>query len=291
MNARKRTAYWRQFHVYHITLENAWTERIQAALKQQLSPFVAHIRLYGLEDAVMRLESLIQGDPIRAVLIKLYTTIFPVYANTVTNQLEDEYGKELTRRKFFGTTNDFWLSLVNDYIRTYTANKVVDITDTTKELIRRQIAAGLEQQLSIDDMIQLILDNSINPYRARAIARTEITGILNAAAQGAALQTGLLLRKVWISSLDFRTRRLPVSKFDHYKMDGVTEPITHPFNVNGDLIDYPGDPKGAKGNIIQCRCTHAHEAVRDSNGRLIRNEFTSVVPSRASAGLTRIIGI
>jgi len=37
-------------------------------------------------------------------------------------------------------------------------------------------------------------------------------------------------------------------------MDGVRVPLNENFNVDGEMLEYPGDPSGSAGNIINCRC-------------------------------------
>lgn len=277
MNKRQRFSYWRAYNRWHLSLENEWTARIAKAIVDQVRPFADYALAYGAENALARLEILVNGEPIREVLIRLYRTVFPRSARRMTDMLEQQYVDEL-REKFFGTTNAVWLDYVVEFINIYVANKVVEITETTKQRIRSKIEQALANGDGIEDVIQELISEEINYPRARRIARTEITGITNSASQAAARETRLLLQKIWISAQDNRTRRLPRDRYDHLHADGQTVPISIPYNINGDLIDFPGDPKGAKANVINCRCTEAYEAIRDNNGRIIRSLSTSVLP-------------
>ena len=76
--------------------------------------------------------------------------------------------------------------------------------------------------------------------------------------------------KVWISALDARTRQAPDSKFDHYDMNQKRVPLDKPFNVSGEKLMFPGDPKGSGGNVINCRCSVAQVVRRDKDGNIIR---------------------
>ena len=42
------------------------------------------------------------------------------------------------------------------------------------------------------------------------------------------------------------------------------------FNVSGEMLSFPGDPKGRAGNVVNCRCTVAIVPKRDSQGNLVR---------------------
>lgn len=291
MNARKRLAYWRNYHRYVLNQENKFTPIIQRALLQQIKAVIDSMRRQGVENTINELSILVTATPIQEALIKLWYAIFPPYATAITRDLENEYAVELGLKKFFDTPNKYWLQIINDYILASVPGQVRDITEYTRTWIQMQIRKGLEQQMSIDEIVQLIITSDISASRARVIARTNITTVTNGAGKAAARETKLLLRKTWISAQDNRTRRIPRDRYDHLNMDGVTVNMDEMFNVNGDMIDYPGDPRGAAANIIQCRCTTAYEAVRDRNGRIIRNEFTSVMGPRTTGGAQQIITI
>ncbi len=69
-----------------------------------------------------------------------------------------------------------------------------------------------------------------------------------------ATATGLKMEKEWIATKDKRTRRRPKNAFDHAVMDGKMVDLNAPFEVQGDKLMFPGDPRGKAANIIQCRC-------------------------------------
>lgn len=291
MNKRKRLAYWRNYHRYALSVENTYTPLMQKELLLQLKAVINNLHQSGIDQTLNSLNDIVNSDGVKRALLRMWYGMFPRRAETVTNQLEAEYATELVRKKFFDTPNRYWSEIINEYIMSSLPDQLAEITEFSKEWIRRQIQKGLEQQMSVDEMVQFIIGNDISASRARSIVRTNITTITNGAGKAAAKETKLLLRKFWISAQDNRTRRLPRDRYDHLHMDGVAVNIDEKFNVNGDLIDYPGDPHGAAANIIMCRCTTAYEAVRDSSGRIIRNEYTTVIGARRLGGQQQIITI
>ena len=84
------------------------------------------------------------------------------------------------------------------------------------------------------------------------------------------------MEKEWISAEDARTRGFENTQgFDHYHMNGVKVGEKEKFVLNSnkygqDLLEFPGDPKGKAGNLVNCRCTIALVPKRDDDGNLIR---------------------
>ncbi len=45
----------------------------------------------------------------------------------------------------------------------------------------------------------------------------------------------------------------------HEDADGQEVPIDEPFDVDGEDLDYPGDPNGSDGNVINCMCIMSYD--------------------------------
>lgn len=93
--------------------------------------------------------------------------------------------------------------------------------------------------------------------RAMTIARTETHKAANTSqyyrASVASQDSELDVIVEWISTNDGRVRD------DHKHADGQTRPIGQPFNVGGELLMYPSDPKGSAANVINCRCVLGYD--------------------------------
>lgn len=149
-----------------------------------------------------------------------------------------------------------------------------NITDTTKEQIRKFLIQGQKEGLTMPEIIALLKTTGITNYRAELIARTETARAANLGSMIGALSTGLVTNKEWIAAKDARTRRMPRDANDHYHMDGVQVAIDQMFVVPAkEYIDnmlHPGDPLAHAGNVCNCRCTLGYEAVRGPDGKLKR---------------------
>lgn len=158
--------------------------------------------------------------------------------------------------------------------------RIVSVKQEFVEYIKGIITQAYNEGLTTREMALRITEfiDSREFYRWQAlrIARTETTTIANFATIMSVSNSNLVYEKTWISALDARTRRRPKSFFDHREMNGVKVDIDKPFNVNGELIDFPGAPftqsgnRTSAGNVINCRCTIALTPKRDRQGRLIR---------------------
>jgi hypothetical protein len=122
--------------------------------------------------------------------------------------------------------------------------------------ITRILSNGLDDGLSVPDIaaqIEQRLTASGSDYwpnRATTVARTEAIGASNAGAYAAALSDPTPgMNKTWIATLDGRTRPA------HREADGQAVPVGDPFIVDGQPLDFPGDPRGSAGNVINCRCS------------------------------------
>lgn len=128
--------------------------------------------------------------------------------------------------------------------------RITSVADTTRSQIISAVARGYSDglgQIGIGKYIRDLIP-SMSTARAGLIARTETHGAANFGAAEAAKETGLPLRKEWISAEDARTRP------DHDAANGQVVGRDEPFRVGGEALDYPGDPAGSAGNTINCRC-------------------------------------
>ena len=149
-------------------------------------------------------------------------------------------------------TKDFenFNRLIQAFITTVGATKVSQITETTEDQIRQSINAGIEDGLGTAAIASNIRSRApvIAGVRSLVIARTETHSAAMWAQVTAIEDTGLELRKEWVSAADERTR------IDHSSANGQIVGPKEMFNVGGEELEFPGDPNGSAENIINCRC-------------------------------------
>ena len=140
------------------------------------------------------------------------------------------------------------------YIRKYAARKVKAVNDATKARIAIEIQRGIDDGLTGREVAENIREKGLvdSAYRSQVITRTESHAAANAGSLESAMETGVVLEKEWIFTEDERTRDGEDGGFDHTGVENVK--VDEPFIVSGEKLQYPGDPAGSAGNVINCRC-------------------------------------
>ena len=212
----------------------------------------------------------------------LYNAYLDMY-NLIGTVHGERVGKGINRdiKDFSSITfQSEWQRNLFNWILDNVGFRIVSVRSEFIKYIQRLVAESFSQGLSTRELAvqihKLINRRDFYRWEALRIARTESTLAANRAGMVAAETSGLLYDKVWVSIPDARTRRKPEDKFDHLVMDGVQIPKDDFFNVQGELIAFPGSDvkkdgtRSSAGNVINCRCTAAVVVRRDSNGRIIR---------------------
>lgn len=171
---------------------------------------------------------------------------------------------------------DLFSYTILQYLQTQGLDQLAaDITQTTKDQIRRYLVQSAEKNLTLPETIVLLRGAGITDYRAELIARTETGRAANIGSMVGATSTGLVTVKEWIAAKDNRTRRIPRDQFDHLNMDGTKIPMDATFKIQNkkggfEFMLHPCDSSGSAGDVCNCRCTLGYEAQRDKNGKLLK---------------------
>jgi len=259
------TKLWRQYNAFRKRKAAEFVPAIYKALQAQIKYYAATQDLNNLPQ-----------QPMQEVLRELYSVTGHQWATfTFYNVLKDagvKYQEPLIRIKRAGAIglNEEFVNAILEFFQTDLFNTVTNITETTRTFIREQVELGIQQQLSLDEIINNMLSSEINKTRAALIARTETMKAANAAEQVGTDKTNLQTRKEWISVQDHRTRH------DHITVDGSIVPDGSPFNVGGYLMLRPGANKTTDGQrvpakeICNCRCVIGRVVLRGRDGLPLR---------------------
>jgi SPP1 gp7 family putative phage head morphogenesis protein len=146
--------------------------------------------------------------------------------------------------------------LASDYLAA-ARNRLVGVGDLIWNAVRVQLSEGYAAGESTHQLAARIRDVvDVTAPRANTIARTEVVSAVNAASllqMKLAGFTDVECLKRWIATEDERTRPA------HYAADGQAVPLSKPFQVGGEGLQFPGDPTGRADNVINCRCTLEYE--------------------------------
>lgn len=220
------------------------------------------------DNYMLTIDKTITIDEILQAYFKVYSEVGLIHGERVGKSINKQI-KEFTLRSFlsmFERTLLEWLFRNSSYRITSVKNT---LTSYIQEILSFGIAEGKTISELATDLQTRINQRNFYRWQALRIARTETTAAANYASVVAADVSGVESEKVWVSSHDARTRQPPDSKFNHYVMDAVRVDYDKPFNVSGEMLEFPGDPKGSAGNVINCRCSAAVVPKRDSEGNIV----------------------
>lgn len=124
----------------------------------------------------------------------------------------------------------------------------------SQKKLNKQISLGILEGESLDKIATRLCNNlcTTNFNKMRTFARTAMTGAQNEGrlfSYENAKALGIKVKKQWMCTLDSHTR------IEHQKLDGQTQDIDKPFEVDGLKIRYPGDPTAEAALVFNCRCT------------------------------------
>ncbi len=255
---------WEQYNSFHKRYTAKYKPAIYKALQDQVNYYIKTKDLANLPQ-----------KPMQNVLMSLYKEVGRIWGmNTYYNVLKDAGIKghvrptlSIKRNGSIGLNEEFIQAII-DFFNVDLFNTVGKIEETTRKFIQQTVSEGIQQQLSLDEIIRNLQNSELTKTRAELIARTETMKGANAAADIGALKTGLLLNTVWISVRDKRTR------FDHAEADNQTVPQGKPFVIGAEryLMLRPGVDRTTDGRkvpaseICNCRCIIGHKAIRGKDG-------------------------
>lgn len=227
-------------------------ERRHAAYEKKYAALIRKALIQQGEDYI-RTESV--GTALFDVLDEMYNVVMTDY---LIRQWEQLQRNTITKKKdFFIDTWDKWLA---DFTGEELTNKVTDIDETTRDLLRKQVVEGArlgETVIAINARIRKTMTASTQ--RARMIARTEVGQAVNMAKTKSSddweKETDTPLGKLWIhrGAKDPRDWHMtldtgiPIPKGDYFT-------VTNSMTGESDRMMYPHDPGASAGNVINCGC-------------------------------------
>ena len=124
------------------------------------------------------------------------------------------------------------------------------VSETTREIVHQMILKANAENWTVDEFARNLSDKVADfaPWRARLWARTESAKVDNAGAVEGFKETEYVERKGWMCSF------VPESRDSHIAADGQEVGLDEDFDVGGERMAYPGDPKGSAGEVCNCLC-------------------------------------
>lgn len=191
------------------------------------------------------------GTSVNNANLSLQSEIAAVFRAQYSDVIEAFAKRVFDNRKF-----QPFQSLVERYYAANGAAKVVGVTETTRNIIRRSIEIAEREALGVDATAKLIKERTggaIGRARAATIARTETHAASSWATDTATRELNLPnQKKRWVAVSDARTRSGHAAA--NGQEVGIDEDFLVPFMGQTIKMKYPHDGSGGAGNNINCRC-------------------------------------
>ena len=176
-----------------------------------------------------------------------YTESIPIFAELTF----DELGGYAERAR------KPWERAAARFIRKYAGKAIAGITQSSMRWFRRIVTKGIDAGEGTAKLARRLARESkdFSRHRATLWVKTELVAAANHGSITGARETGLDLIKFWITSIDGRERPA------HHDAHQQERPLDEDFDVDGDKMDTPGDPRAKLKNRIRCRCTLGYKPV------------------------------
>ena len=187
-------------------------------------------------------------------LQKEYDNLLAYFGTFTFDQFKKAYQKRIVVPKTKSMEDIYWQN-IKQWSQMSVLYKSREISKTTNKLIQSLIRNGMQNGLSNAEIVDELMDKrkTFNKVRAIRIVRTETHSAANKAIDEAVRSTGYTHDRIWRATLDDRVRGAnPKDRFNHLKANGQKRDLNTPFDVSGDKLNFPGDPKGRAGNVVNC---------------------------------------
>ena len=268
---------WQDYRKLYANALKQYSPKFKKELQNQVNTYCRTLDYNAISDKA-----------IKKTIQKLHLAMGVKMAQTSSKVVKRSVKGHYEALEVKSAETDLFSYTILQYLQTQGLDQLAsDITQTTKDQIRRYLIQSAEQNLTLPESIALLRNAGITDYRAELIARTETGRAANIGSMVGATSTGLVTVKEWIAAKDNRTRRSPRDQFDHYNMDGKKLPIDETFKLQNkkggfDLMLHPCDSSGSAADVCNCRCTLGYEAQRDKNGKLLKLENN---PPKGNVGM------
>lgn len=266
MTNAEQEAYWRKYAQQNAKMEKLAVYIMLLAFRRGYREVIHSLKTIGVIETLAILDTIINRTLINDAYKKIYMQVGEkqkvwadrdvlirlVKPKLQPGGIEPSFG--------IGFENPQWLARLKQITNNIdTIERVNSVRSTIANDMRQSISRSAQRNVSIRKITADLRSDfpDLSYRRAETIARTEVTYISNIAQEQSAYELDIDLKKVWIRTLDSRTRDTHVN--------APRKPIdaNEPFIVGGKKMMRPGDPAGGIKEIINCRCVVSYVPADD----------------------------
>jgi len=162
-----------------------------------------------------------------------------------------ERGQEALAELALDLAFDVTAAEVSEWIAAKAARLVTNIDETTRGRLSTTLEEGTLANEGMGELVARVREVMAGRKNdAATIARTETAGAYNFGTVEAWRESGVVEKKEWLTAGDEAVRD---SHRDAEAQGAIA--LDAAFQVGDEMMDYPGDPRGSAGEVINCRCT------------------------------------
>lgn len=253
-NKMRREAQWIKYKNLVERQERRWAPVLRRLFNEQEREVIGNVRDSGWQK-ILNQNKL---EKMKRVKQSLDVIIFDrVKARTVFRHDGTRLMTETIQASAKKEIDDFDLgidfNLEDHNVQSWIHSKAFKFSDEVNATTEDSLRSNLEEAIANGETLSQVEERIANVFdiargsRTAMIARTEVISASNEGAMASYKQSGVVEASEWVTSRDNRVR-------DEHQIDGETVELGAVFS-NG--LEYPGDPHGEPGNVINCRCTIA----------------------------------
>ena len=187
----------------------------------------------------------IEGDDDYDWLLRNYRTCTPIIERTFRNA-----GQTGLRKARVGIAFNQNAPAAEAWIKARTQRFVQQVAETAWTNLKTRLSDAMNRGSSVEELTDIVRSlPDFAPGRAEMIARTEVIGAYNGGLEEGFRQSGNVASKVWLATLDDRTRET------HLELHETEVPVGEDFvSPSGAKGPAPGQ-MGEASEDINCRCS------------------------------------
>lgn len=239
-----------------------FVSRYKNLVKRSLYDMTRRLRKSILEvDSLKDMEDIIDAipqdtDAMEKRIRGIYVTVGSGFAKTTLDDIKAGRFKSRKSTDVDAIDSSYFQTMMQQYANMYGAEKVVSITNTNKQVLKRILDKAIAEGWGVPRIKKEIQAywQQVTSKRAVMIARTEIMSSSSYGTMAGAKATGLQLQKIWLATPhgDYRINHLGIN----HKKIGFSELYDLGFGINA---SHPHDPNLPASEVINCRCSIAFE--------------------------------
>ena len=239
-----KDAIWKTFDNFLKSWEKKWQTMDRKLFKAQKARALKALKK-------LKINSKVEAEKLGLLNLKKETKLFSKTSKPIITTIVKEAGDLALKqvgKKSIKKDFDIEDPVTAEWIDKKAMKFGVEVNETTIQKLKSELSAGVLEGESIPKLAKRV-DRLFNMWykgRDKTIARTEVLSSNNAGTLFGYEQSEVVSKKEWLATRDTKTRDT------HIRLDGEKVGTKKKFS-NG--LNYPGDPEGDPGEIINCRCT------------------------------------